>query len=197
MEVHGISHITVGFHTKPIVIVSHHCRFYHKTDSDVHYQCRFCFKTGSDVSAPYKKKPPGSYTHIHAPSLHSHFSVSRTLTSHSFHSTWFGHRSWYFIAGGIIYMFSSSIFSRYVYIPRFMFYLVCDILLGIFYIMHYIYFYSYFLNFIRYNAIYIYSPLPYSSYVYASIYIYLVCNILLSIFYIMQYIFLFTFLEFY
>ena len=111
IEVRDVSHITIGFHTKPIVIGMHHCRFHYKTDSDGHHQCRFCFKTGSDVSAPYKKEP-GTYTH--APSLHSYFSISRTLTSHSFHSTW----SWLLDISLQVYICSPLSHCSYVYMHR-------------------------------------------------------------------------------
>ena len=52
IEVRAISHIIVGFHTKPTVIGLHHYRFHYKTGSDGHHQCRFYFKTSSDVSVP-------------------------------------------------------------------------------------------------------------------------------------------------
>jgi len=51
IEVHDVSHITIGFHTKPTVIEMHHYRFHYKTDNDGHHHYRFCFKTDSDVSA--------------------------------------------------------------------------------------------------------------------------------------------------
>ena len=111
IEVRAVIHITVGFHTKPTAIGLHHCQFHYKTSSDGHHQCQFCFKTDSDVSASYKKEP-GTYTH--APSLRSHFSVSRTLTSHSFHSTW----SWLLDISLQVYICSPLPHCSYVYMQR-------------------------------------------------------------------------------
>ena len=136
MEVRGVSHITIGFHTKPTVIGLHHCQFHYKTDSNGHHQCWFCFKTGSDVSAPYKKEPPGTYTH--APSLHSHFSVSHTLTSHSFHSTWFGHGFWIFHCR-YIYVLLSHIVAMYICIVDLYLFSLRYFTWHIIYIMQYIF----------------------------------------------------------
>ena len=96
---------------------------------------------------------------------HQEHTRPHTLTSLSFLSFMYSHfslfslyvimASGYFIAG--ICMFSSLILQLCIYASSIYIYLVCDILLGIFYIMQYIFFYSYFLNFIRYNAIYIFS----------------------------------------
>ena len=101
MEVRAVSHITVGFHTKPTVIGLHHCRFHYKTGSDGHHQCQFCFKPVVMCLSPIKR----NQEHTHA----------RTLTSLSFLSFTYSHLSLfslyvvmapgYFIAG--IYMFSS------------------------------------------------------------------------------------------
>ena len=114
METRAVSHITVGFYTKPTVIGLHHCGFHYKTGSDGHHQCRFCFKTSSDVSTPYKKEPSRTYTHMHAPSLHFYFSVLRTLTSHSFHSTW----SWFLDISLQVYICSPLSHCSNVYMHR-------------------------------------------------------------------------------
>ena len=138
MELRGVSHITVGFHTKPTMIVSHHCRVHYKTGSDVHHQCRFCFKTSSDVSVPYKK---GTTRYINT-CMHPHFTlisqfhVLSLLTLFTLCDLVMAPR--YFIAGGIIDMFSSSKFQLCIYVLIYI-YLVCDILLGIFNIMQYIF----------------------------------------------------------
>ena len=78
MEVCVVSHITISFHRKPIMIGLHHCRF--------------CFKIGSDVSAPYKKEPgTNTRTHPHF-TLISQFHVLSLLTLFTLR----GHGSWIF-----------------------------------------------------------------------------------------------------
>ena len=117
MEVRGVSHITVGFHTKPTVIVSHHYRFHYKIGSDVHHQCRFCFKTGSDVSVPYKKEPPGTYTRTHPHfTLISQFHVLSLLTLFTLRDLVMA--PGYFIVGSNIYIGSPLPYSSYVYMHR-------------------------------------------------------------------------------
>ena len=109
MEVRAVSHITVGFHSKPTVIELHHYRFHYKTGSDGHHQCRFCFKTGSDVSAPYKNKP-GTYTRTHPHfTLISQFHVLSLLTFFTLH----GHDSWIFHCR-YIYVLLSHIVAMYI-----------------------------------------------------------------------------------
>jgi len=104
---------------------AHHCQFLYKTDSDrvtslsVSLQNRqWCTPSVSVFLKPivmclptYKKKP-GTYTH--APSLHSHFSVLRTLTSRSFHSTW----SWLLDISLQVYICSPLSHCSYVYMHR-------------------------------------------------------------------------------
>ena len=109
--------------------------------------------------------------HTHARTLTSlSFLSFHTLTSHSFHSTWFGHGSWIFHCRNI-YVLLSHIVAMYI--------CIVDL---------YLFSLRYFTWHILYNAIYIsihiswillgtmqyiYSPLPYSSYVYICIDLYL------------------------
>ena len=107
----------------------------------------FTFKLAVMCLPPYKKVPPGTCTN---PYTHPHFILISQFHVHSLLTLFTPHdlvmAPGYFIAG--IYMFSLTlqlcIYASWIYI-----YLVCDILFGIFYIMQYIFFYSYFLNFNR------------------------------------------------
>ena len=101
---------------------------------------------------PPKKR---NQDHTHARTLTSHLFLSFTYSHFSLFSLYVVMAPGYFIVG--IYMFSSLTLQLYIYASSIYIYLFCDILLGIFYIRQYIFFYSYFLNFIRYNAIYILS----------------------------------------
>ena len=98
---------------------------------------------------PIKRNQEHTHTHPHF-TLISQFHVLSLLTLFTLR----GHGSWIF-HWKYIYVLLSHIIAMYICIVD-LYYLVCDILLGIFYIMQYIY-----------------SPLPYSSYVYICIDLYL------------------------
>ena len=179
IEVCVVSHITIGFIIKPIVMDTISVDFVLKP---------------AVISLPPNKKEPGTYTRMHPHfTLISQFHILSLLTLFTLRDLVMA--PGYFIAG--LYMFSSLTLQLCIYASSINIYLVCDILLGIFYIMQYIFSYLYFLNFIKYNAIYILLFHILAMYIYASIYIYLVCYILLGTFYIMKYIFIIIFLEFY
>ena len=134
IEVCAVSHITIGFHTKPIVIQLYRCQFHYKTSSDGHHQCRFCFKTDSDMSAPYKKEPgtdPRMHPHF---TLISQFHVLSLLTLFTLR----GYSSWIFHCR-YIYVLLSHIVAMYI----------CIIDLYLFSLRHFTWH-------ILYNAIYIF-----------------------------------------
>jgi len=134
IEVRAISHITVGFHTEPIVIGLHHCRFHYKTGSDGHHQCWFYFKTGSDVSAPYKR----NQEHTYARTLTSLSFLSFTYSHFSLFFSLCGHGSWIFHCR-YIYVLLSHIVAMYI----------CIVDLYLFSLRHFTWH-------ILYNAIYIF-----------------------------------------
>ena len=119
--------------------------------------------------------------------------LSFTYSYFSLFFTLRGHGSWIFHCR-YIYVLLSHIVAMYLYIVDLYLFSLWHFSWHILYNAIYI-FHSYFLNFIRYDAIYIYILLFHilAMYIYASIYIYLVCYIL----YNEIYIFIVIFLEFY